>query len=144
MELSGELTSEHLLDHAPLPDPLPISDLIEARFLRQVRLLPADTQLILLVAAADPEGDPRAVRRAAESLGLPAASIEPAVDDGILVIHPRVEFSHPSFAQPSTAAPRPWTVDVPTMPLLPSWIPSGTRIGGRCTLRSQPSVRTSN
>jgi len=94
-ELSGELTAEHLLDHAPLPDPLPISDLIEARFLRQVRSLPADTQLILLVAAADPEGDPRAVRRAAEGLGLPAVAIEPAVDDGILVIHPRVEFRHP-------------------------------------------------
>jgi DNA-binding CsgD family transcriptional regulator len=94
-ELSSELTSEHLLDHAPLPDPLPISDLIEARFLRQVRLLPADTQLILLVAAADSEGDPLAVRRAAEGLGLPAASVEPAVDDGILVIHPRVEFRHP-------------------------------------------------
>ena len=30
-ELSSELKSEHLLDHAPLPDPLPISDLIEAR-----------------------------------------------------------------------------------------------------------------
>jgi len=34
-ELAHELTSEHLLDHAPLPDPLPISQLIEARFLRQ-------------------------------------------------------------------------------------------------------------
>jgi len=94
-ELSGELTSEHLLDHAPLPDPLPISALIEARFLREVRLLPADTQLILLVAAADPEGDPQTLRRAGEVLGLSAAAIEPAVDDGLLVIQKRVEFRHP-------------------------------------------------
>ena len=95
MELSGELTSEHLLDHAPLPDPLPISDLIEARFLRQVRSLPADTQTILLVAAADPEGDPNTLRLAAEILDLSAGAIEPAVDEGLLVIHPRVEFRHP-------------------------------------------------
>ncbi|MGO9854631.1 MAG: ATP-binding protein [Acidimicrobiales bacterium] len=94
-ELSGELTSEHLLDHAPLPDPLPISDLIEARFLRQVRLLPTDTQLVLLIAAADPEGDPQTLRLAAEGLGLSAAAIEPAVDEGLLVIRPRVEFRHP-------------------------------------------------
>jgi len=95
MELSGELTSEHLLDQAPLPDPLPISDLIEARFLRQVRALPADTQLILLVAAADPEGDPDTLRLAAEILDLSVGAIEPAVDEGLLVIHPRVEFRHP-------------------------------------------------
>ena len=74
-ELSGELTSEHLLDQAPLPDPLPISDLLEARFLRQIRLLPADTQMVLLVAAADPQGDPHMLRRATESLGLSAAAI---------------------------------------------------------------------
>lgn len=95
IELSGELSSEHLAEVAPLPDPLPISELIEARFLRQVRLLPADTQLILLVAAADPEGDADNLRRAGEGLGLPAAAIEPAVDDRLVVIHPRVEFRHP-------------------------------------------------
>jgi len=95
MELGGELTSEHLLDQAPLPDPLPISDLIEARFLRQVRLLPADTQLILLVAAADPEGDPHTLRRAGEGLGLLSTAVEPAVDEGLLVVDPQVEFRHP-------------------------------------------------
>lgn len=95
IELSGELTSEHLLDQAPLPDPLPISDLIEARFLRQIRLLPADTQLAVLVAAADPEGDPHTLRLAGEGLGLSAAAIEPATDEGLLVIRSRVEFRHP-------------------------------------------------
>ena len=94
-ELAHELTSEHLLDHAPLPDPLPISQLIEARFLRQVRLLPAETQMILLAAAADPDGDPDTLRRAAEILGLSTAAIEPAVDDGLLALHPRIEFRHP-------------------------------------------------
>jgi DNA-binding CsgD family transcriptional regulator len=94
-ELSGELTTEHLSDHAPLPDPLPIGELIEARFLRQVRQLPVDTQLILLVAAADPEGDPHTLHLAGERLDLSASDIEPAVRDGLLVINPRVEFRHP-------------------------------------------------
>jgi hypothetical protein len=95
MELSGELTSDHLSDQAPLPDPLPISELIEARTMRQVRVLPVETQMVLLVAAADSERDPHTLRRAGESLGLSVAAIEPAVDAGLLVIDPHVEFRHP-------------------------------------------------
>jgi DNA-binding CsgD family transcriptional regulator len=95
LELSGELTAEHLLDHAPLPDPLPIGELIEARFLRQVRLLPAEAQTVLLIAASDPVGDPDTLRHAGEILGLSAAAVGPAEDDGLLVLHPRVEFRHP-------------------------------------------------
>jgi DNA-binding CsgD family transcriptional regulator len=94
-ELSGELTAEHLIEHAPLPDPLPIGELIEARFLRQVRLLPNETQLLLLAAAADPEGDRDTLWRASGVLGLSAAAIEPAADSGLLVLHPRIEFRHP-------------------------------------------------
>jgi DNA-binding CsgD family transcriptional regulator len=94
-ELSGELTAEHLMEQSPLPDPLPVGDLIEARFLRQVRLLPPETQTMLLLAAADPVGDPHSLYRAGETLGLPAAIIEPAVDDGLLAMDPRVEFRHP-------------------------------------------------
>jgi DNA-binding CsgD family transcriptional regulator len=95
VELSSELTSDHLIEHAPLPDPLPIGELIEARFLRQVRQLPDETQTILLVAAADPVGDPDTLWRAAEALGLSAAAVAPASDSGLLVLEPRVEFRHP-------------------------------------------------
>jgi DNA-binding CsgD family transcriptional regulator len=94
-ELSNELSSEHLMDRSPLPDPLPIGELIEARFLRQVRLLPAETQMALLVAAADPDGDPDTVRRAAEALGLPAAALELAEKSGLLTAKRRIEFRHP-------------------------------------------------
>jgi hypothetical protein len=93
--LSSELTTDHLLDRAPLPDPLPINQLIEPRFLRQVRLLPPDTQLILLVAAAEPEGDPDVLRRAGNGLGLSITAIERAVEEGLLISHPRIEFRHP-------------------------------------------------
>jgi DNA-binding CsgD family transcriptional regulator len=95
LELSGELSSEHLVDRSLLPDPLPIGQLIEARFLRQVGLLPDDTQMILLAAAADPDGDPATLWRVAQVLGLSAVAVEPAVDSGLLVLDPRVEFRHP-------------------------------------------------
>jgi DNA-binding CsgD family transcriptional regulator len=95
LELSGELSSDHLMDRAPLPDPLPIGQLIEARFLRQVRLLPAETQMILLVAAANPDADPDTLWRAAEVLGIPGSAVEPAETDGLLALNPRVEFRHP-------------------------------------------------
>jgi hypothetical protein len=95
MELSGELTSEHLSNLAPLPDPLPIGQMIEARFLRQVRLLPTQTQMALLVAAADPVGDPDILRRAADILDLGAADVEAAADSRLLTLQPRVEFRHP-------------------------------------------------
>jgi DNA-binding CsgD family transcriptional regulator len=94
-ELSGELTPEHLAEHEPLPDPLPIGELIEARFLRQVRLLPDDTQLLLLAAAADPEGDRDTLWRASSVLGVSAVALEPAADSGLVVLHPRIEFRHP-------------------------------------------------
>jgi len=94
-ELSSELTSDHLIEHALLPDPLPIGELIEARFLRQVRQLPDETQTILLAAAADPNGDPDTLWRTAEVLGLSAAAVAPASDSGLLVLDPRVEFRHP-------------------------------------------------
>jgi DNA-binding CsgD family transcriptional regulator len=94
-ELSAELTAEHLAEHAPLPDPLPIGELIEARFLRRVRLLPDDSQLLLLAAAADPEGDRDTFGRVAEVLGVSAAALEPAADSGLVVFRPRIEFRHP-------------------------------------------------
>jgi DNA-binding CsgD family transcriptional regulator len=95
VELSAELSSEHLMDRSQLPDPLPIGELIEARFLRQVRLLPPETQTMLLAAAADPEGDPATLGRVAEVLGLSKVAIESAVYEGLLVLDPRVEFRHP-------------------------------------------------
>ena len=68
VELGGELTSDHLAG-APITEPLPVSELVEARFLRQVRALPRDTQMLLLVAAADGVGDPATVLRAGGVVG---------------------------------------------------------------------------
>jgi len=95
MELSGELTAEHLLEVSALPDPLPTGRLIEERFLRQIRLLPSATQLLLLIIAADTNTDPFELRRAAEELSISIDATEPAEVAGLLRVHPDVEFRHP-------------------------------------------------
>ena len=145
MELSGELTSEHLLDHAPLPDPLPISDLIEARFLRQVRLLPADTQTDPARRRRRPGGGSRhasSCRRGSWASRPPPSSPRWTRDSWWSI--PGSSSATPWSARPSTAAPRPRTDDVPTMRWRPSWTSSGTRIEGHCTWRWEQSVPTRN
>jgi DNA-binding CsgD family transcriptional regulator len=68
---------------------------IEESFRRRVEVLPAATQRLMLVAAAEPAGDPALVWRAAERLGIGAEAIAPAADAGLLVIGERVTFRHP-------------------------------------------------
>ena len=94
VELGGELTSDHLAG-APITEPLPVSELVEARFLRQVRALPHDTQMLLLVAAADGVGEPAAVLRAGALLDIPADALTPAEAAGLVAAKPVVEFRHP-------------------------------------------------
>ena len=68
---------------------------IEEGFGRRLAALPADTRSLLLVAAAEPTGDPVLVWRAAERLGIPASAAEAARADGLLQIGTRVRFRHP-------------------------------------------------
>ncbi|WP_460655000.1 ATP-binding protein [Kribbella endophytica] len=65
---------------------------IEESFLRQADLLPSSTRLLLLVAAAEPVGDPVLVWKAADELGIAAAFAE---IDGLLTVGERVTFRHP-------------------------------------------------
>jgi DNA-binding CsgD family transcriptional regulator len=68
---------------------------IERSYLRRLEELPADAQLLTLIAAADPVGDAGLIHRAAGALGLTTAAAKPAVDAGILHINGRVAFAHP-------------------------------------------------
>ncbi|WP_371402158.1 AAA family ATPase [Kribbella sp. NBC_00662] len=65
---------------------------IEQSFLRQADALPPPTRQLLLVAAAEPVGDPVLVRRAADQLGIDAAFAD---IDGLLRLGERVTFRHP-------------------------------------------------
>jgi DNA-binding CsgD family transcriptional regulator len=68
---------------------------IEDSFRRRVEVLPAATQRLMLVAAAEPAGEPALVWRAAQRLGIGAEAAWPAADAGLLTIGERVTFRHP-------------------------------------------------
>ncbi len=90
-----------------LPDSLPVAGRIEQSYIRRLRLLPADTRLLVLTAAAEPLGDRFLLHRAAGMLGIDLAAAGPAQDGGLLELGGRVEFAHPlvrSAAYRSAAA----------------------------------------
>ncbi|MEV0151188.1 MULTISPECIES: AAA family ATPase [unclassified Nonomuraea] len=68
---------------------------IEQSFLARIEGLPAQTRLLLLVAAAEPVGDPSLVWRAAERLGVTPATVLAGGTDGLLEFGVRVIFRHP-------------------------------------------------
>jgi DNA-binding CsgD family transcriptional regulator len=68
---------------------------IEQSYLRRLDTLPDDTRMLLLVAAAEPVGDPLLIWRAVEPLGVDAAAAASAEDAGLLTIREWVTFRHP-------------------------------------------------
>ena len=68
---------------------------LEDSFRRRLRRLPQTTRLLLLVAAAEPTGDPVLVWRAAGLLEIGMDAAGPAEADGLLTIGARVTFRHP-------------------------------------------------
>ena len=78
-----------------LPVDLPLSSRIEQGFIRQVESLPAQTQRLLLLAAAEPVGDVPLLWRAAERLGIGREAAGAAEAAGMVEIGARVRFRHP-------------------------------------------------
>ena len=72
-----------------------MSGRIEESFLRRLEALPEETRLLLLVAAAEPVGDPLLVWRAAERLGIGLSAATADETEGLLAIGERVTFRHP-------------------------------------------------
>jgi DNA-binding CsgD family transcriptional regulator len=72
-----------------------LQERIEGNFRRRLERLPAATQRLMLVAAAESVGEPTLVWKAAERLGIGPEAIAPAADDGLLTIDERVTFRHP-------------------------------------------------
>ena len=68
---------------------------IEQGFRERLEALPRATRSLMLVAAAEPVGDPVLVLRAAGRLGIAASAAEAASADGLLEIGTRVRFRHP-------------------------------------------------
>jgi DNA-binding CsgD family transcriptional regulator len=78
-----------------LPGSQPVTSRIEQSYAKRLLSLPAETQLLVLAAAAEPRGDLVLLQQAAGILGLPIEAATPAVDAGLLEIGGRVEFAHP-------------------------------------------------
>jgi DNA-binding CsgD family transcriptional regulator len=95
LELPRGLTPTQLAGGFGLVEAQAVPARIEEGFRRRLEALPADTRSLMLVAAAEPAGDPVLVWRAAERLGIPASAAAAAQAEGLLEAGMRVRFRHP-------------------------------------------------
>jgi DNA-binding CsgD family transcriptional regulator len=95
LELPRGLSPTQLAGGFGLPAAVPLSASIEEGYARRLARLPQDARRLLLVAAADPVGDPALVWRAAERLGIPESAAQTVESEDLLVLSPRVVFRHP-------------------------------------------------
>jgi DNA-binding CsgD family transcriptional regulator len=95
LELPRGLSPAELAGGFALPAVLPLSGRIEQSFLRRVESLPEEARRLLLLAAAEPLGDPALVWHAARRTGMSIQAGDDAEAAGLLEIGGRVVFRHP-------------------------------------------------
>ena len=95
LELPRGLGPAQLAGGFGLAGAQPVPARIEEGFRRRIGALPAGTRSLLLVAAAEPAGDPVLVWRAAGRLGIQSSAVAAAQADGLLEAGARVRFRHP-------------------------------------------------
>jgi DNA-binding CsgD family transcriptional regulator len=96
IELPSVLTEAQLAGNAPLPETLPLTRQVERIFLERVRHLPAETQQLLLIAAADDSQDLATVLASAAGLGDSRSALDTAERAGLVSVHgTRLDFRHP-------------------------------------------------
>src|SRR5579863_332055 len=95
LELPRGLTPAELAGGFGFAGAAPVSGRVEDSFRRRVQALPDQSRRLLMVAAADPTGDPGLVWRAAGLLGIAAEAAAPAIEDGLVELGAWVAFRHP-------------------------------------------------
>jgi len=95
LELPRGLTATQLAGGFGLVGAEGLRGRIEESFVRQIGTLSGDARRLLLLAAAEPCGDPLLLWSAAERLGIGPAAAEGAEAQGLLAIGERVTFRHP-------------------------------------------------
>jgi DNA-binding CsgD family transcriptional regulator len=95
LELPHNAHPARLAGGFELSDVLKVPHRVEDGFRRRSAHLPAETQLLLLVAAADPTGEAAQLWRAAAHLSIDPEAAAPAEQAGLLEIDTRVRFRHP-------------------------------------------------
>src|SRR5262245_51308558 len=76
-------------------DGQPVAGRIEQSYVHRLSSLDSGTRMLVLVAAAEPLGDPLLLANAVATLGLEMKAADAAIDAGLLRIGGRVEFAHP-------------------------------------------------
>jgi hypothetical protein len=92
LELPRAFTPAELAGGFGPPDGQGCLDGIEDSFRRRLAGLPSETQRLMLIAAAEPVGDPVLVWQAAQQLGIGVRAV--GNTDGLLAISTRVMFRH--------------------------------------------------
>lgn len=95
LELPRCLTAAELAGGFGMPGPTALLHSVEESFLRRADALEPEARRLLLVAAAEPLGDPALVSRAAALLGIGTAAARLLADAGLVEIGARVQFRHP-------------------------------------------------
>src|SRR5215217_8428689 len=95
LELPRGLTARQLAGGFGLLGAQALTGRIEESFVRRLEPLADDARRLLLVAAAEPVGDPLLLWRAAEQLGIAPEAADAAEAAGLLAIDERVMFRHP-------------------------------------------------
>ena len=78
-----------------LPDGVSVSAKVEESFRRRLIPLPDESRRLLLVAAAEPTGDPALILEAAARIGISPEAADPATTSGLLEIGTQLRFRHP-------------------------------------------------
>ena len=94
LELPRGLTARQLAGGFGLVEAQGLAGRIEESFVRRVETLSDDARRLLLIAAAEPVGDPLLLLAASERLGI-ALSATDAETDALLALGERVTFRHP-------------------------------------------------
>ncbi len=95
LELARGSTPAELAGGFGTPHAVPLSESIEESFRRRLEALPAQTRRLVVLAAADPVGEPTLVWRGAQQLGIPPEAAGPAAELGLLEFGAQVRFRHP-------------------------------------------------
>jgi DNA-binding CsgD family transcriptional regulator len=95
LELPRGLTPAELAGGFGFPVAQALPSRIEHSFQRRLAPLSTETRRLLLVAAAEPLGEPTLMWRAAERLGIGGKAADAAESDGLVEFGTRVIFRHP-------------------------------------------------
>jgi DNA-binding CsgD family transcriptional regulator len=95
LELPKGLSAPELAGGFDMPVAVELPRRIEGSFRRQLAALPSESRRLMLVASAEPLGDPVLMWRSAERLGIEEQAATPAAESGLMTIDSRVRFRHP-------------------------------------------------